>query len=65
MENHAQYAGYSADPYAQHQQHDAAAGYGYQAGYPGGYPPQPDPYGAPPGGLEEIRTIYLSGFPAD
>mmetsp|Transcript_15355 Transcript_15355/g.42921 ORF Transcript_15355/g.42921 Transcript_15355/m.42921 type:complete len:326 (+) Transcript_15355:234-1211(+) len=74
MDPHAAYAAYPADPYGQHYAADpnaaaAAAHAGYPpagSAYPGysAHPAQagaaaPSPYG------EEIRTVFISGFPAD
>lgn len=62
------YGGYQPPPAA-----DTYAPYGSYAPPPAYYPP---PYGAPPqaayggpppgaGGVDEVRTVFISGFPAD
>eukprot|EP00193_Tetraselmis_chui_P013927 CAMPEP_0177776024 /NCGR_PEP_ID=MMETSP0491_2-20121128/14458_1 /TAXON_ID=63592 /ORGANISM="Tetraselmis chuii, Strain PLY429" /LENGTH=313 /DNA_ID=CAMNT_0019294719 /DNA_START=96 /DNA_END=1037 /DNA_ORIENTATION=- len=70
MEQH--YAGYGADAYAQHYGSDPAAAAAYAAAY-AQHPAAAAPaaaYGAPPAAApspygDEIRTVYISGFPAD
>lgn len=71
MDPNAAYAAYAADPYAQHRttaDPNAAAAYAAAYSTPSsyaGYNHQAPAAASSPYGVEEIRTVFISGFPAD